>query len=124
MRVQIMLCGLLLLTRVFSVAAGEKITMKATPEISFAPAHLTIRTHIEADVENRAMEIVVDSADFYRSSMIQLDGDQAPRTSVFEFRDVSGGAYQISARLLDQRGRSRAYVTRVVDVIAQNGDHR
>ena len=84
--------------------------MKASPEISFAPALLTVRTVIEPDADNRALEIVIDSEDFYRSSLIQLEGDQAPRTSVVQFRSVPGGSYMISARLLGQGGESRAYL--------------
>jgi hypothetical protein len=100
------------------VSAGEKITMKASPEISFAPAHLTVRTVIEPDPANRAIEIVIDSRDFYRSSLIQLEGDQAPRSSMVEFRGVPGGNYEISARLLGEDGSPRAISRRVIDVIA------
>jgi hypothetical protein len=116
------LCGLMLAASGLTVGAGEKFTMRASPEVSFAPAHLTVRTVVEPDPDNRALEIIIDSADFYRSSLIQLEGDQAPRTSVVEFRSVPGGSYMISARLLGQGGESRAYVRRAVDVIANGGD--
>jgi hypothetical protein len=122
MRFRVILCVVALTASSLTVGAGEKFTMKASPEISFAPAHLTVRTVVEPDADNRALEIIIDSADFYRSSLIQLEGDQAPRTSVIEFRSVPGGSYQISARLLGQGGESRAYVRRIVDVIANGGD--
>ena len=118
MKVRAILCGLLLTMSGLSVAAGEKLSLRASPEISFAPAHLVVRTSIEPDPDNRALEIVIDSPDFYRSSTIQLEGDQAPRTSVVEFRGVPGGNYEISARLFGQGGESRAVARRVVDVIA------
>jgi hypothetical protein len=121
MKVRVILCGLLLTTGGLSLGAGGKISLKASPEISFAPARLTVRTAIEPDADNRALEIAIDSQNFYRSSLIQLEGDQAPRTSVVEFRDVPRGYYEISARLLGQNGESRAYERRVVDVIA-SGD--
>jgi hypothetical protein len=120
MRVRVIVCGLFLALSGFSLGAGGKITMKASPEISFAPAHLVVRTTIEPDPENRALEIVIDSPEFYRSSLIQLEGDQAPRTSVVEFRGVPGGNYEISARLLGQGGESRALARRIVDVIANS----
>ena len=44
MKIRVILCGLLLTASGLSVGAGEKFTMKASPEISFAPAHLTVRT--------------------------------------------------------------------------------
>jgi hypothetical protein len=96
--------------------------MKASPEISFAPAQLTIQTSIEADAANRAMEIVIDSGDFYRSSTIQLGGEQAPRTSILRFRGVPVGSYIISARLLGQNGESLGYVRRPVYVITRGGE--
>src|ERR1700682_6422818 len=117
MKFRVILCGLLLTASALSVGAREKFTMKASPEISFAPAHLTVRTVVEPDPENRALEIVIDSPDFYRSSLIELEGDQAPRTSQVEFRGVPGGNYEISARLLNQSGDSRGYARRVIDVI-------
>ena len=120
MKGQAIFCGLLLTMSGISAGAGEKITMKASPEISFAPAHLIVRTTIEPDPDNRAIEVTVDSPDFYRSSTIQLEGDQAPRTSIVEFRGVPGGNYEISARLLDERGESRGLARRVVDVITNN----
>jgi hypothetical protein len=111
-----------LLAATGSVGAGEKITMKASPEISFGPTNLTIRTSTEHDAANRAMEIVIDSEDFYRSSTIQLEGAQAPRTSVLEFRGVPVGTYMISVRLLGPGGESRAYVRRMVYVISRGSE--
>jgi hypothetical protein len=118
MNVRVTICGLLLTMSGLTAGAGEKISLKATPEISFAPAHLVVRTAVEPDADNRALEVVIDSPDFYRSSLIQLEGDQAPRTAVVEFRGVPGGNYEISARLLGQSGESRGIARRVIDVIA------
>jgi hypothetical protein len=118
MKGRAILCGLLLTASAMTVGAGEKFTMKASPEISFAPARLTVRADIEPDPDNRALEIVIDSPEFYRSSLIELPGDRAPRTSVVVYRSVPGGIYTISARLLGAGGESRAYARRVVDVIA------
>jgi len=71
------------------------MTVRVTPAVAFAPANLIVRTHIEADADNRAITIVAESNDFYRSSEVQLDGDRAPRTSTFEFRSLPSGTYQI-----------------------------
>jgi hypothetical protein len=113
-----LLCGLVLAMGSFTVGAADTITMNASPQISFAPANLTVRTRIEPDVSNRAIEIVIDSEDFYRSTTIELEGDQAPRSSVFEFRGVPGGTYQVSARLLGTNGTSRGLVRRQIDVLS------
>jgi hypothetical protein len=113
-------CGLLLTMWGFAISAGEKLSLKASPEISFAPAHLVVRTAIEPDIDNRALEIIIDSPAYYRSSRVELNGDQAPRTSVIEFRGVPGGTYEISARLLGEGGESRGFAHRIVDVIANS----
>jgi hypothetical protein len=118
MTVRAILCGLLLVISSVSTRASDMISMRATPEIAFAPATLMVRTAIEPDPDNRFLEIVIDSADFYRSSTIQLEGDKAPRTAMFEFRGIPSGNYEISARLRDQGGESRGQVRRIVDVIA------
>jgi hypothetical protein len=101
------------------VGAGEKISLRASPLISFAPANLTVRTSIEANADNRAMEIVIDSADFYRSSTVQLEGDRAPRTSIIEFRGVPGGTYTISARLFGRNGEALGAAHRTINVLAE-----
>jgi len=117
MRIRAILCGLLLTMSGLSAGAGEKISLRASPEVSFAPAHLVVRTVVEPDHDNRALEIVIDSPDFYRSSTIQMEGDRAPRTMVVEFRGVPGGNYEISATLRGQGGESRGVARRVVDVL-------
>jgi hypothetical protein len=121
MRIRGILCALVL-TSSISARAEDKMAMIASPEISFAPAHLTVRTRIEPDISNRSIEIVIDSPDFYRSTTIELEGDQAPRTSVFEFRGVPGGVYQVSARLVGQGGDLRAVVRKQVDVLRTGGE--
>ena len=61
---------------------------------------------IEADQDNRAVEIIAESADFYRSSEIQLEGDKAPRTTNFEFRSLPPGTYEVRALLIGTGGRA------------------
>jgi hypothetical protein len=71
-------CWLAVMTTTI-VGANQPVTMQISPAMSFAPANLVIRTRLEPDVNNRAMEVIAESADFYRSSAIELAGDRAPR---------------------------------------------
>jgi hypothetical protein len=96
----------------------DRLTLRASPEISYAPARLFVRTTIAADDDNRAMEVVIDSPEFYRSSTVQLEGAEAPRISVFEFEGVPSGAYVVSARLLDQQGEPIASARKQVSVMS------
>lgn len=104
------------------LGAGEAISMKVSPAVAFAPANLMVRAFIEANSENRAVTIVADSEDFYRSSEIQLEGDRAPRTSTFEFRSLPPGTYEVKAVLIGADGRQRAFARQEINVIAAAGD--
>ena len=65
-----------------------------------------------------AVEIVADSGDFYRSSLIPLEGENAPRTTTIDFRGLPGGDYEVRIILLDPGGRPRATAVQSLDVIS------
>jgi hypothetical protein len=88
-----------------------------------APAFVSVRAHIEANDENRYLEIVAQSPDFYRSSRISLDGGRAPRLSVFGFPSLPAGLYEVSGTLVGTGGK-RATVTRLVKVVWSLGSGR
>ena len=116
--------GIVMAATTLPVGAGERMTMKVSPAIAFAPANLVVRTTIEADADNRAIEIVAESPDFYRSSEIQLEGDKAARTTSFEFRSLPPGTYEVRARLYGADGQARAAVRQQVNVIAGGAGDR
>lgn len=103
------------------LGAREPLAIKVSPEVAFAPANLVVRAMIEADHNNRAIEIAADSADFYRSSAMQLDGDRAPRTRTFEFRSLPSGTYEVRARLFGVDGQVLKSVRHQVTVLP-NGE--
>ncbi len=106
-----------LLLLALPAGAGDKLSMKVSPSVAFAPANLVVRAFVLQDADNRAIEVIAESEDFYRSSEIQLDGDKAPRTNVFEFRSLPTGTYQVSAVLIGSQGQ-RALVRSQVNVMA------
>jgi hypothetical protein len=95
--------------------------MVVSPMQSFAPTNLTIRIHVEPDASNRAFEVVAESSEYYRSSRIQLDGDEAPRTITLEMRNLPDGDYDVRGVLVDNAGRERAAVRRQVIVVSSTG---
>ena len=99
------------------VAAKESLSIRVSPAVSFAPANLVIRTTIEPDASNRAVEIVADSADFFRSSAIELDGERAPRTTMFEFRSLPAGEYHVQVSVIGADGRPRAVARSQINVV-------
>src|SRR6266508_1526024 len=125
MKLRACLFGILILTSTLRAGAGEKLTLRVTPAVAFAPANLIVRAIIEGDAENRSVQIVAESNDFYRSSEVQLNGDKAPRTNTFEFRSLPPGTYEVTATLMNSSGQTRASVRQEVNVIASGaGDSR
>ena len=124
MKMKAALLGTLMMTATLPLGAGEKITMKVSPAVAFAPANLIVRAMIVADAGNRAVEIVAESDDYYRSSTIQLEGDHAARTSQFEFRSLPPGTYEVRANLFGSHGESRAMIRQQINVIASGAGDR
>jgi len=123
MMMRAMLFGILLVTATLPARARDRMTLRVSPAVAFAPANLIVRTMIEADARNRAVEIVAESPEFYRSSEIQLDGENAPRTTTFEFRSLPPGTYEVKATLLGSDGAALATVRHQMNVIATGAGH-
>ena len=96
------------------VAAGEPVSIRVNPSVSVAPTMLAIRVAVAPQSQNRALEIVVDSSDFYRSSRVQLEGDRAPVINTLKIDSVPAGTYEVTATVIGADGRrgmvARAHV--------------
>jgi hypothetical protein len=103
------------------VNADSPLAIAVSPLQSIAPATVVVRVHISPNVANRALEVVAQSDDFYRSSRIQLDGDDAPTGNSLEFRSLPGGDYEVRATLIDSTGNRRASARAHVIVIPSGG---
>jgi hypothetical protein len=125
MKVNVALIGILMCTAALPASAGEseQMVLRVSPAVAFAPANLVVRTTIPANEQNRSVQIVAESDSFYRSSEIQLEGDRAPRTSQFEFRNLPPGTYEVRATVVGTRGEERASVRRQVNVLASTAGH-
>ena len=100
------------------LGAGERLTMRVSPMTALAPATLVIDAVAERDPANRALQIQVESAEYYRSSLVQLDGDQAPRTTTIRYDNVPGGTYEVRVVLLGSNGQQRAAAARPVELFS------
>ena len=121
MRAHIVAAALFLSSAVF-VTATDPLTMTVSPVQSFAPTNLTIRVHVEPDADNRTLEVVAESGEYYRSSRIQLDGVDTPRTISLEMRNLPGGDYDVRSALINSTGRERAAVRAQVRVLGSAGN--
>ena len=75
---------------------------------------------MEPKDENRSIEIIAESEEFYRSSEVPLDGDRAPRTSLLEFRGLPAGAYQVRAILKGVSGKELAWTNAHLNIVGDN----
>ena len=94
-----------LLTIAGTLNGAERLVMRVSPSAAMAPAWVTVQATVEADSENRALEIIVESNDFFRSSMIQLDGQYSPRVNLFQFPNLPVGRYQVTGIVAGSAGR-------------------
>jgi len=99
---------------------SQPLSLHVTPVMAAAPAFISVRAVIEASDDNRALEIVAQSSDFFRSSRVELDGRNAPPLSLFQYPNLPPGLYEVSAILIGTNGQ-RAGVSRVVKVVSRGG---
>jgi hypothetical protein len=100
--------------------ASAPLAMRVSPEVSFEPSSIRVQVVIERSADNRALEITAESEDFFRSSAVQLDGEESPRVNIFEFRELPAGAYEVRGALFGRNGRLRGTATRQIIVVGRS----
>jgi hypothetical protein len=86
----------------------QPLRAQVSPSYAFAPSTVRIRAFVLPDAENRELEIVVDSASYYRSSTIELSGAQAARAYDVVFVSVPAGLHEVRVVLKVSGGEVRA----------------
>jgi hypothetical protein len=99
---------------------SQPLTLKVSPAMAAAPAFIRVSAVIEANDENRSLEIVAQSPQFFRSSTIDLDGRNTPPLTVIEYPNLPPGFYEVSAVLIGTTGK-RATAMRFVKVVQSPG---
>jgi hypothetical protein len=112
-----------ILSGVARLDGGQPLSLRVSPSVSCEPAFLHVEVRLEADDQNRSLEIVAESPDYFRSSRITLDGSKAPRLAVFEFRSLPSGVYEVTGILGGVNGR-RAAVSRIFNVVPSAASSR
>lgn len=102
-------------------SAVEKLHLQVSPTVSMAPAYVVVRAIVEHDADNRQLEIVADSVEFYRRTVVDLDGAQAPKVNELRLIDIPGGEYEVTATLYDSRG-TRAAARQSIVVVSPNSN--
>jgi hypothetical protein len=86
---------------------GAPVTLAVRPTVLFAGRDVRTTVRTPRDPRNRELRIIVDAADYYASSDVQLDGVDAPATHQFTWKELPGGAYRVEAILTRENGERR-----------------
>lgn len=105
----VLLCG------VATLDGTSPLKMDVSPSVSRAPGAVKVRVTVTSAPQDRALLVVAQSPNFYRSSEVQLEGTDSSPINVFEFRDLPSGLYQITGTLVTANG-PRATVLRLAKV--------
>ena len=93
---------------VVSVGAGDaresRLRVEISPPISAAPAVVRIRAIVMPDAANRTLQIEADSAAYYRSSVMSLDGESAAPINEMTLSNIPGGEYDVIVAVIASDG--------------------
>jgi hypothetical protein len=105
------------------VDGRERLEIRARPAFSFAPAELQLEFKITPDSENRGLVVSAESDTFYRSSLIELEGERAQRVVSIRYQSLPAGDYSVRGALIDAEGHERAVVEKQITVMTSGGEH-
>ncbi|MGE0865242.1 MAG: hypothetical protein AB7P34_15215 [Vicinamibacterales bacterium] len=111
----------LLMAATAGLEADTRLALKVTPNISSAPSTVVVRALVAKNADNRVLHIGADSGSFYRSSEIQLDGENAPLVTEIRLKNLPSGEYTVVAILRDQMGHQTS-VRQTVLVLSRHGE--
>jgi hypothetical protein len=101
--------------------AGEPLDIRVRPHVSVEPATLALDVVVERHSDNRAIQVVVDSGEYLRSSFVQLDGEGAPRITSIRYPGLPAGSYELRAILYGAGAQPRATATKQFEVLGRAG---
>jgi hypothetical protein len=99
-------------------AAGQEdaVGARVMPRYCYEPCRITITIAVEPHEGDRQLIVEGDSGAFYRSSVIQLDGDDEPAVHNLTWRSLPAGAYRIHV-ILKRAGGTVANAAAAVTVL-------
>ena len=119
--IRVMTTALLLALGVTGTRAQDPVRIAVSPAHAFAPAFLRIRVSVEPNAANRSLTIIANSEGYYRSSLIQLEGETSARTFFVELKQVPAGEYKLSAVVSNGNRKDVAVATQGVRILSIEG---
>jgi hypothetical protein len=90
---------------------SDELTLRLTPRFVSAPGYLRSLIRVAPHAANRVLRVEIDSAGYYRSSDIQLDGASAPMSHFMDWKEVPAGKYDLTVSVLGPGGDPRVVRT-------------
>ena len=119
--IRVMTTALLLALGVTGTRAQDPVRIAVSPAHAFAPAFLRVRVSVEPNAANRSLTIIANSEGYYRSSLIQLEGETSARTFFVELKQVPAGEYKLSAVVSNGNRKDVAVATQGVRILSIEG---
>ena len=101
--------------------ADAPVALHVSPRFATEPATLTIRATVERHADNRGLQVRIESGEYSRSSFVQLDGLDAPRTTTIDYPEIPGGSYEIRTTVLGPGGKTRASASEEITIMSRFG---
>ena len=101
--------------------ADVAIALQVSPRVATEPATLMIRATVERHADNRGLDIRILSSGYCRSSFVQLDGLDAPRTTNMRYPEIPGGTYEVKLTVLGPDGKTRATTSQEITIMSRFG---
>jgi hypothetical protein len=73
-----------------------KLTVRVTPLVRLTQGDARGVVSVPRHAENRMLRVILESDDYYSLSDRQLDGDDAPLSHSFYWRDLAPGSYRVT----------------------------
>lgn len=96
--------GVSLLAAAVPLAGDSPLALRVTPAVSRAPAFVRVHVTVATHEDNRALDVVADSPNYYRASRVPLEGEAAARLQIVEFPHLPSGTYTVQATLVGSGG--------------------
>jgi hypothetical protein len=96
--------------------ASEPLQLSVRPTVTPAPGAVRVVVTVERHRDNRALVIEADSPAFFRSSLLQLEGEADARTHTLLLTSLPAGVYTITAKLRGTNG-ARGVDKCIVEVV-------
>ena len=94
--------------------AKQIVEIRVRGHFFAAPATVPVTIAVEPGASNRALVVEADSDDYYRSSTIELDGENEKRLHTVELRSLPAGEYVLRAEV---RSKSEVLGTAVNELV-------